>query len=86
MPKYTYRKIKYFTEREAEAECDRLNGEVRRNSMAGVYYDTAPEPEGWIVEKYVLRNLVDCYAKSGRIPCDYEEGYREGYHRLTAPG
>lgn len=80
MMKYSYRKIVYFTQEEAEHKADRLNGDARRQCVAGVYYEELEEPEGWVVVKYVLRTACEWWAKSGLLPHDHDEGYREGYH------
>lgn len=74
-----YRKIKYFTEREAEQLCDRRNGDARREGMVGSYYDTEQLEEGWVINHYVLRTLVRQEAKNGYIPHDHDPHYREGY-------
>lgn len=74
-----YRKIKYFTEREAEQFCDKLNGDNRRSGMVGSEYDTEKLEEGWVVNHYVLRNLVSTRAKNGYLPWDCDPNYREGY-------
>lgn len=81
---YRYRPIRYFTELEAKREADRLNGEARRANMAGSHYEEDREQGGWVVNHYVMRNLSGSLAKSGWLPYDYEEGYREGYHHYRA--
>ena len=81
MAKYRYRKIRYFTQAEAELVAEQMNGEAARACMAGVYHEAADEGEGrWVVNKYVLRTCAGSLAKSGWLPYDYDEGYREGYH------
>lgn len=81
MPK-GYRKIKYFTEQEAEDFAQLKNDENKRVAMAGSYYEAEKEDEGrWIVNHYVLRQLVASHVKNGMLPYDYEEGYLEGYIR-----
>ena len=77
--KYSYRKIKYYTKAEAEREADRLNGEARRECMAGVHHEAEEIPGGWVVNKYVLRSLSNTFAKNGNLPHDHDPGYREGY-------
>lgn len=53
--------------------------------MAGVYYEAREElPDQWIVSKGVLRTLAGELAKSGWLPHDHDEGYREGYHHYSA--
>lgn len=78
---YRYRAIRYFTQEEAEVQASRLNSQAHATCMAGVYYEESEEKPGcWVVEKYVLRTPAGTLAKSGWLPYDYEEGYREGYH------
>jgi hypothetical protein len=81
MTRFSYRKIKYFSQEEAELVADRLNNQARRECMAGVYYEEEEEsPGNWVVNKYVLRTSAGSLAKSGWLPYDYDPGYREGYH------
>lgn len=74
-----YRKVKYFTENEAERLCDKLNGDDRRSNMAGSRYNTEKLPEGWVVNHYVCGQLSRTHAKNGLLPYDYDPDYVEGY-------
>lgn len=74
-----YRKIKFFTEQEAEKFCDNWNGNNRRTNMVGSNYDTEKTEQGWIINHYVFGQIVSSYAKNGILPHDYDEDYLEGY-------
>lgn len=78
MPK-GYRKIKYFTEEEANRFCRDRNDENRRTNMAGSRYDTEELPEGWVVNHYVIGQLCDTHVKNGMMPSDFDPDYLEGY-------
>lgn len=80
-----YRKIKYFTEAEAERLCVQKNGDNHRSAMAGSYYDTEKLEEGWVINHFVLGSLVDIHVKNGMMPHDNDPHYREGYIYYANP-
>ncbi len=79
---FMYRKIRYFTEKEAQDFADRRNNENRRaNMVASVYHEAEEKPGCFRVDHYVAGSVSMSFVKSGVLPYDYDEGYREGFHQ-----
>lgn len=79
MPK-GYRKIKFFTQEQAERIERQRNDENRRVNMVGSHYVAEEEsPGNWIVQHYVVGQRGNAECANGYLPYDYDDHYLEGY-------